>query len=232
MKVDYLSWDSKFFSKEIYKVTVDSDIQNESIFNLNEINADLLYIFVSNPNRQKGEILEKLGAKLYDRKVTYAKKVCSGIDSKFTVNFKSVKTLTASVENMAYQSGVFSRFKLDPKLSSYFEQFYFTWISKSVKREIADEVIVAIKDEKEVGFITLTLKDGVGKIGLIAVDSKFRGLKIASQLLAKAELWFSEAQIEYIEVITQADNLPACSLYEKNRFVQTKQEYIYHYWKS
>lgn len=228
----HLSWDSDFFSKKIFQLSICEELFSNEIPVVKSCEADLIYIFASTPSKEQRMKLEEAGAKLYDKKVTYVKKISTAVDTKFTVDFVSIVTLNPSVEAMAYQSGEFSRFNLDPKLSNSFKKLYYAWIAKSVQREIADEVIVAKKGKEEVGLITLKVKEKIGKIGLIAVDEKFRGLKIGSQLLAKAELWFAEKKVETCEVVTQLDNLPACSLYEKNKFVQTKLEFIYHYWRS
>lgn len=232
MDITYLSWDSKFFSKEIYKASVNAELSGEEIATLKNLKAELIYVFVSDIFKEQRVKLEEIGAKLYDKKVTYIKVVSTNLNPEFTVTFELIEKLRSSIEKMAYQSGTYSRFNLDPRLSVYYKKLYYTWIAKSVQREIAEEVIVAKEGDADVGFISLSVKDGVGIIGLIAVDENNRGRKIASQLLTKAELWFAEHKIETYEVVTQLDNYPACSLYEKNNFVQNKLEYIYHYWKS
>ena len=231
MELIYLSWDSQFFSKKIYKLHIESNLSTEEMISLKECGADLVYLFALHPTNKIITLFDRVGACLYDKKVTYIKPVFPHNGKTFTFSFESIYELTPSVEKMAYQSGAFSRFKRDPKLSSHFQSLYHTWIKKSLKREIADEVIAAKYGNREIGFISLSIQGGVGKIGLIAVDEDFRGLKVGSQLLAKAEQWFSGKAISFCEVVTQLDNIPACSLYSKNGFNKKQVEYIYHYWK-
>ncbi|WP_266202567.1 GNAT family N-acetyltransferase [Pontibacter kalidii] len=177
--------------------------------------------------------LNNYGAVLYDKKVTFQKevpKVSQVIE--FNINFEEVEVLTSELEDLAIQSGEFSRFKVDPKLNFKFKEMYRTWMDRSVKKQIADRVIAAKDDTgKEAGFISLSKIGSVGKIGLIAVDKSCRGKKIGTQLLYQADVFFQNSGVSSCEVVTQLDNFPACSLYEKNGYFKKRVEYIYHYWK-
>lgn len=238
MDLEYLEWDSGFFNKKIYRLNIDIGLNEQDLNDLEILDADLIYIHVVEPTPEILAICErKLRAVLYDQKVTYKKHLSQGggyLDNQYTANFVSVESINDRIEDMAYQSGIYSRFKLDPRLTYKFEELYFTWISKSINRELADEVITAnsINNNEEMGFLTLSKAGNCGKIGLIAVDYKFRGNRIGSQLLNKADEWFLEMSIDHCKVVTQLDNLPACSLYEKAGYYKEKIEFIYHYWKN
>ena len=95
---------------------------------------------------------------------------------------------------------------------------------------MADEVLVIMRNNHIAGMVTLTDKNGVGDIGLIAVDEKFRGRKFGQQLVLDAQRWFIQHGCHTSCVITQEDNLPACHLYEKCGYQKTKTEFFYHFW--
>lgn len=229
-----VEWDSNFFSKKIYKATLNNNFTDEEKTEIQDLNADLIYIVASEPNPSLIKNITNLGALLYDKKVTYKKS--SFFDQKeFTNNlsFNSAINLSSNLEKMVYQSGKYSRFNLDRNLNYNYERLYRTWIDKSLSRELADEVLVAVDPtNNEVGFITLKKTEYAGNIGLIAVDEKYRGKKIGVDLLLMADQWYKENSVKEATIVTQLDNIPACNLYEKMGYSLDKLEYIFHLWKK
>jgi dTDP-4-amino-4,6-dideoxy-D-galactose acyltransferase len=236
MNLEYLSWDSDFYLKTIFKATIENEVSEADIHRLKELNADLVYVFISKSLANSNILSKDLrGAKLYDRKVTYVKELSFAEDDQEILEFeiKEIYSSEPDLETLAYQSGEFSRFFLDDRLSHRFKDLYGRWLSKSLSRELADAVLVAKNEDNErMGFVTLIRKNSVGNIGLIAVDHEFRGKRIGSTLLKSAEKWFLQNGITRCNIVTQMDNKPACSFYEKFGYTQDKIEYIYHYWKT
>lgn len=231
VKLLYLEWDSNFFSKNIYKAKVDSETDFSNLSLNIPKDADLIYIFASSPSEVTQRKLVEFGAKLIDEKVTYRKKA-EKLTHKFSdqIIFENATKLSTDLLELVYQSGEYSRFKLDIKLQQKFEAMYLEWINKSLKRELADEVFIAKYNGKIAGFVTIQIKDYIGSIGLIAVNKEYRSLKIGTQLLAKAENFFINNNIKYFEVVTQLYNSIACSFYEIYGFRKKSIENIYHYW--
>jgi dTDP-4-amino-4,6-dideoxy-D-galactose acyltransferase len=104
------------------------------------------------------------------------------------------------------------------------------WIEKSVKREIADEILVYSENEDEKGFITLVIKKNKGSIGLIAVDEKERGKSVGKKLVQAALLYFNEKKINIVEVVAQIENRGACRFYKSLGFEIKSIVNIYHLW--
>lgn len=137
----------------------------------------------------------------------------------------------ADLEALAIQSGPYSRFSVDPKLpEEKFIELYKIWINRSLKKEIADEVLVIREGENVVGMVTLGEKDGKGDIGLIAVERDRRGRKYGEALVRAAQCWFIRRGYEFGQAVTQGGNIPACSLYKKCGYSVEKVEYFYHFW--
>ncbi len=135
------------------------------------------------------------------------------------------------LDKLALQSGKLSRFYLDPFFTyEQYSKLYKTWIKKSLNRSIAKEVLVVRDNDKVIATITLGDKNGCGDIGLLAVDSNFRGRKLGEVLMNSAENYFLQSGYRDIKVITQLDNLPACNLYRKCGYNIEKVEYVYHIW--
>lgn len=94
---------------------------------------------------------------------------------------------------------------------------------------MAFKVLIAKENDDLAGMITLGEKDGRGDIGLLAIDSKYRGKGIGMSLINAAENEFKKIFKEG-QVVTQQDNQAACSLYEKSGYEIEKVESIYHIW--
>ena len=149
-------------------------------------------------------------------------------DENIISSFKCSKYLL----NLAILSGKFSRFNVDRILRPKFEILYHTWLEKSVKREIADEVYSYIIDGKEIAFVTVKRTNEKALIGLIAVDSEYHGKKLGSKLIMVVEKWCMDNHIEILEVATQYNNSQACHFYKKNEFTIKQIDYVYHMYKK
>ncbi len=226
MKIVPLEWDSQFFKLKIGKIETDLLTENyfSNLLNLKEkLSFDLIYLFSNNIIN----INTKQQIFLADQKVTYLKNVCN-----LPIPTTSIKEYKGAINNdliqLAIESGHLSRFKKDRKLNSHFIQFYSTWLKKSLNGQIADKVYVSYLNNKITGFITVSNNKELGKIGLIAVNEKYRGKGFGTQLLAAAENWCRLQNIQTCEVITQLDNFAACRLYENFGYNIKTIQYIYH----
>jgi len=191
----------------------------------------------------------KIPGLLVDDKVKYAMNIKSLnmselIKYSFSNEFVRIKVESKSPVNtneklrqLSIASGEWSRFRIDNSIPKHvFESIFEAWINNSVNRSIADEVFVAhhIETGEDVGFITVSKKQDVINIGLLAVSDGYRRQGIANSLLSRAALWAIE-QSNYSEsatltVVTQGANISACSCYEKFGFKLSTTQKIYHAW--
>jgi dTDP-4-amino-4,6-dideoxy-D-galactose acyltransferase len=227
-----LEWDSKFFSMKIGKVQKEdfsiSDLIQVEKQKIKE-HYDLIYIFVNPSDLSAKRWLNAKGMEPIDLKITYRK-----VTSKKEINNilrieKYTGIVTADLLELAIASGHKSRFYKDFRLNARFVKLYTYWIEKSVNRELSDEVLVSIQDEKLTGFVTLKKTERKGSIGLIAVDKEFRGIGIGKELLIAAENWFRANNCNEICVITQSDNIQACALYERAGYKIDHSQLVYHF---
>jgi dTDP-4-amino-4,6-dideoxy-D-galactose acyltransferase len=78
--------------------------------------------------------------------------------------------------------------------------------------------------------VTLEDRDGIGTIGLIAVDPEREKRGLGRSLVQAAQSWFAKEGFEQGRVVTQAANAAACRLYEKCGYSLVKTEHFYHFW--
>ncbi|WP_299442085.1 GNAT family N-acetyltransferase [uncultured Aquimarina sp.] len=220
--IEVLEWDSNFFDVRVGRLYSD-----EKKVDLTKIsNFDLIYI-------HSQTLLENSKIPLYDKKVTFEKKIASEAKARETSQVEEYKgELNEELINLSIASGTYSRFKLDPRLSNHFEKFFTLWIKNSLNGKLADYVFVYKKENKIVGFISLKKNDSFYQIGLIATSPLHRGLGIGSALLQKVEEIAKSEKNSKIIVVTQLDNETACNFYKKNGYQIKSKEYIYHYWRK
>ncbi len=238
---EHLSWDSDFFNIKIAKIYIDAQMSekdfNNSLNVLKSNSYSLAYVFLNESNYKSNKINYLDDSKIIDKKVTFIKNITVedfDYDTNLLQNVKSAlfQKLNDDILSITYQTGEFSRFKIDSKLpTGSFEHLYKTWIQKSINKEIADEVIIINNNEnKIIGLITLKIKKKTGEIGLIGVDFNNRGEGIGSKLIKLCQNYFLNNNINIIEVTTQKNNVNACKFYLKNSFEIKQVDYIYHYW--
>jgi dTDP-4-amino-4,6-dideoxy-D-galactose acyltransferase len=224
----YLIWDSLFFEKEIYKISIENDINKSELFDLiNKLNGELFYVF----SKSKNIFLLNNGADLVDEKITYQIKVAN-IMKYDLLKVKSFNSLpTKELIELTLLSGQYSRFKADVFLSQKFEQLYSLWLNRSLSREIADEVFVYVEDSLIEGFVTIRKQSNSASIGLIAVNPKSQQKGIGRKLIYTVNNWCYEKDIEILEVATQMANKKACDFYIQLGFELKCIDNIYHYYK-
>lgn len=117
------------------------------------------------------------------------------------------------------------------------DELYATWIENSV-RGYATHVLVAEEDIGAVGYITLHLDTHeseqtiarTGRVGLFAVDGRWRGRGLGRALLRSAAQWLQEQHVTETFVITPGRNTGALKLYKSAGFRTTDVSLWYHRW--
>jgi dTDP-4-amino-4,6-dideoxy-D-galactose acyltransferase len=135
------------------------------------------------------------------------------------------------LEQLAVLAGTYSHFNTDPNFpKKLFLKLYRVWIENSINGLVATKTIVIRHENKIAGMTTLGTKNARGDIGLLAVNSDFRGKNFGTKLVRAAQAYFIESGFYHAQVVTQKSNIPACRLYEKCNFQQEKIENFYHFW--
>lgn len=237
---DILSWDSNFFGYPVARLkSVATPADLVAVHQeLEKYRVRLVYWSVPPDDSAVQDRLAQLGAQLVDKKITFIKLLDhepSQLSTSVAIRSYAAKTLSPELRALAIQAGLFSRFQVDPHIGyNKFVELYTLWLEKSVRRELAEDVLVArdtTKPEQPVtGVATVGHKGTIGDIGLVAVDEHYRGQGIASALMQAADKWFYDHYYRNIQVVTQGDNVAACGLYIKAGYHVGQIEWLYHYW--
>jgi len=234
MNLEYLSWDSDFFSKKIGKISCNSNAESELRLLLSkakEQGYQLVYVFGEENLFLDQLFLKKYYAKLVDRKVIYTQSL---VATEKTINkveeYKNL-IITDELESLSYLSGACSRFRLDNHFEpEEFFRLYKTWMSKSLSGELADKVFVVRELNEIVGIVTLKFQKEVGNIGLIAVSETVQNKGYGKDLINACRNAVISEGFQQLEVPTQMGNISACRFYEKCGFKIKSITNIYHFW--
>src|SRR4030042_1363351 len=189
MMYKHLNWDSDFFGFPTARI--DGDFIKPEILEkiLNQLilkNYRLVYLFTNSSNLEIIKYIQKLGGKLVDEKITFRLQLTSFRNVQYDDNIISyqIQEPNKELNELAIESGKYSRFRIDNGFSKgIYEKLYTQWITNSTLRLIADEVFVYQTGNKIKGMITLSEKQQVGSIGLIAVAQDSQGLGIGKKLV-------------------------------------------------
>ncbi|MDP4186340.1 MAG: GNAT family N-acetyltransferase, partial [Bacteroidota bacterium] len=220
MDITELTWDSHLFGYKVGR----KEQQQLSPSDISAIYTSaqsegyrLVYIFTQAPVpsdiESKGTLIRA------DRKVTYSKKITEDSPVHSSIASFPKGSYTEKLLELAFESGCYSRFKIDKNfVNDEFKKLYTLWIKNSITREIADDVFVYQENDIETGFITLKISEGICTIGLIAVDATSRGKGIGHLLISLAEHYAFQNNCHTLQVDTQEDNRKACNFYESCSF--------------
>ena len=227
--VEILKWDSDFFNFKVAKIKNEALLNDDSLIKLYNENVQLAYYSSTIKLAETSNEYYNVG--IVDEKITFLKEI-----EKFSLVSKTESYLAKypnkQLINLAIESGIYSRFNVDPKIGrNKFKELYTQWIVKSVSKEIADDVLVYKTEDEIAGFVTIGQKNGRADIGIIAVDKGYRGRSIGKTLMKTAENFYFN-KLKLIQVVTQRDNFPAIKLYTSCGYKLEKTEYFYHLWKK
>lgn len=240
LQVKLLAWDSNFLGFPVGQLRVPhlsaADLTTV-VAQSRAVGIRLIYIAVDPADSIMAAAAHQVGAQLVDRKMTFAREInlplptgqrtASGDGIIF-----STATFTSELEELAWQSGAFSRFRRDSRFASgVFKELYTQWLRASLSGELARVVLFYPSPKgEEVGLLTLGEQQGIASIGLLAVAGANRGQGIGQQLVEAARQQAQHWGCSTLQVVTQRDNKQACRFYIRYGFDLRREEHIYHLW--
>lgn len=231
-----LPWDSDLMGFAVARLTLAQADAAETARAIAECRAagyHLVYGVVNTDDDAANCVMRAAGAWLADRKVTYARPLPPAAAAPAPDPAIVLATgFTPALEALAWQSGAYSRFRLDPRLpANAFQRMYSQWLRGSLDGSLAQAVLVLHSAaDRALGLMTLGEKQGIAKIGLVAVDANAGGQQVGQRLMAETVRRAAAAGFAELQVVTQGENPSACRFYEKCGFVLVHEVHIYHLW--
>lgn len=220
-----LNWDSDFFQLNIGEIDFNTTNVIPKV-----LEFDLIYF--KNYNYAQKEISD-FYLNHEENRVIFSKKI--DVHDEFNLTVKDFDVFPIENEkfySIAFESGKYSRFNLDSNFSKLdFEKLYSVWVDKSISKEKADKIFYFDFKSEVIGFITLKRDNSEGIIGLFAIDPRFQGIGLGSNLLKAVEVYCMQNEIKKICIPTQKENIPACAFYTKSGYQIIEEINIKHFWK-
>lgn len=232
MELKALDWDSAFWNIPIFSLTIDSEDNWENVVRkVNESPAALVYLYIPVNVEFERLINSNHDIVLRDEKLTYGMDISNlpCLSDNSIIEFEG--NPNTEFFELSRNAGLYSRFKSDERLNYKFNELYDLWLLNSVNKLIADKVFIYKEEENNIAaFLTASVKNQTGTIGLIATHEDHRGKGMGQKLINHLHHWYLTHKINYSTVITQKENIGACRFYEKIGFKLIKEELVYHWW--
>ena len=194
----------------------------------------LLYLPVSPADAAASAAARAVGAELVDIRLTYRLPLTGGAVPPDLlppgIALVPATALTAPLEELAWLSGEYSRFRRDARIGELaFRALYSRWL----RRALAEGVVwvAATANEQTAGLLAFEALDhGPASIALLAVASTARRRHIGQCLVQMARQEAQQRGCAELRVVTQGANQPARQLYEQCGFGLLRTEHYYHLW--
>lgn len=127
------------------------------------------------------------------------------------------------LREIARSSYTYDRFHSDPLIPKpVADELHVIWLEDSCRGRAADAVILAVEQDRVLGFATCKIDHGttehlnltVGRVVLVATAADARRRSVGLATTHGALAWFREHGVDLVEVGTQLRNIPATRLYE------------------
>lgn len=109
------------------------------------------------------------------------------------------------------------------------QALYEEWLLKST-RDAHHATLVVEREGKPAGYVTCEFAGPIGKIGLLAVADRARGMGLGSILVQSAIAFLWRKEKRRVSVVTQGRNIAAQRLYQRNGFLTDSLAFWYHKW--
>jgi len=233
--VELLDWDSRFFGLRIGRLTQPPASASELGGALEAARGeriDCVYAVAPAEAIESAWILESAGFVVRDLRLDFARAVADAPSTGAARAWSEADL--AALERIAEVAFTGTRFAADPTFSrDAVRNLYRTWIANSC-RGFADAVLVDGPDGDPFGFATLHREKHAShaRIGLIGIGAAHRAQGVGSRLVAAALGWAAEQGCDRLHVATQANNVGAQRLYQRNGFTTVSATAWYHLWTN
>ena len=232
---EILKWDTEFFGFKVAKVV--DNLTEKKQYNPFEFlsSQDVRLAFHNSKQPIAPSYLHNdfYDVKLVIKRIPITKKLknAAGIHEK--VDFYQKEYPEEDLIALAQLAGSQGRFGNDSNIPlEKCNALFKVWIENSVKKTMADEVLVYKEQNKILGFATVKIEKKIAYAPLFAVQREFEGKGVSFALMNAVETIAARKGAEILMSGTQEKNLKALKVYERFGMVPGKPEYVYHFWKK
>lgn len=221
-----LEWDSSFFGFDVYSINSNNETTiKDQLHQLKKHDGSLVYLFTDLVFDDV--FLTKSSGKFVGTKVVFSKNLQS-VSSNNIIKSLKYDVIPRELLSLAFQSGEFSRFKIDTRLArESFEELYKKWLLKAIDNTDI-ETLVYSEGNIIKGFISVEFSEEA-VIGLFAVDETMRGKGVGRLLLNQAEYISKNKGYNNLQIPTQKENSGAYGFYLNSNYKIIEERRNYHF---
>ena len=233
-----MDWDSNLFGFPIARIYARdlTEVRLRKILQrAKEENIEVVELFCDVSDDKSIASSEKLGFHLADVRITLKKNPEEDMTEDRTLKdliFK--KAGEADIDRLKTMSkGLFkdSRYYRYQKFDSNNTDLMFQiWVEKSVRGEFDDELYCLYNETDILAFCSLKYKGNAASIGLLGINSAYRGKGLGSLVLKRVFQLLYKRRVTDVVVITQGKNSSALHLYQKSGFCVAVLTLCYYKW--
>jgi len=238
---EVLPWDSEFFQCVIGRVCGNT-LEEEQALEIDQWSVQNqvagLYLLARSDCSRTVQIARKHGFDLVDVRVTFERSKRNSGDLPELVLLPDTVIRPARIEDIpalqaiARTAHTDTRFFSDPHFpQTRSEALYATWIELECKGRAQQVLVAASHAGQALGYLSchLNQSEQQGQIGLVGIDSNFRGKGLGKSLVLAALHWFARHGAD-VTVVTQGKNITAQRLYQKSGFLIRDLQLWHHKW--
>lgn len=233
MEIEKLDWDTGFFGFNVARIKNDSLWQdtNLKLENIFKQNVELGVFTSSKPGFEKFDNKYYNITNVYNR-VPIIKEVKLITPVHQNISSYSEKFPCKDLIELAKLAGKEGRFGKDLRISEEtYNEIFEQWITNSVNRSVADDVLVYEIDDRVVGFGSIKIEGENGYAPLFAVNRAFEGKGVSFALMRAIENNLIEKGCKYLVSGTQENNKKALAAFKRFGFELQSIQYVFHLWK-
>ena len=233
-----LEWDTRFWGFPVAFLS-SRHLTENILYRINlfikKNNIRLVEYLCNCHDKQSVNLAEKNNFKFKDIRLTYERKISNQEDIFLDRDMKfgiALKKDISKLRKLSKNIYLDSRYYFDDNFNkSKVQEFYMSWVEKSVKKIFDDECYILSKRKNLVAYCSIRyLNKFETNIGLIGVDPKEAGKGNGKKILNKVFNVLYKKGVRRISVVSQGRNYAAQRLYQKNGFLTSSTELWYHKW--
>lgn len=233
---EILDWDSDFFGFTVAKIKNDFLIAGDGgeLFEcLKSKEVKLAYYNTKSPLDEFFFDNKNYEIKLVHKRILLEKNLTKVTKLHENITFYDKEYPDDNMIKLAQRAGVHGRFGTDSNISSEkYNELFKEWMTNSVLKRMASDVLVYTEDNEIVGLATVKLESDFAYMPLFAVKREFEGRGISFALMRAVESVALERGYSKVLGGTQDLNLKALKVYERYGIQVIGDEYIYHLWRK
>lgn len=211
-QLEYLQWESDFFSRPSAKLTLDSAGQ---ILDRRDLSAyPLVQVKVPADQSEIIDGLYHLGFRMVEGEIDFSLDL-RGVEVTAEGYQLATRHDLSRVCQLAGSAFQLSRFRAPWYQPHDSGRFYALWAEKAILGTFDTHCLTINADDGQLlGFVTLrVIEPQVARIGLLAVQPQVTGRGIGKRLMKAAQHWCRAQGIAQLHVATQTGNIAALNLY-------------------